>query len=68
MVLRGGALLRHPPPGQRLWHPHGAGAPGAQEREDDDDLHAVLNRGGRGVKSPMRELSFAKREANSGNV
>lgn len=32
-------LLCHPPPDERLRHPDGAGAPGAQERPDHDDLH-----------------------------
>jgi hypothetical protein len=35
--------LRHsfatPPPDERIRHPHGAGAAGSPEREDDDDLH-----------------------------
>ncbi len=32
------AQLRHPPPGARVRHPHGAGTAGAQGRQDDADL------------------------------
>jgi len=50
------ALLRHSLITKRVWHPDRAGAPGAREREDDDDLHPRAQPGGRGVTSPVDVL------------
>ncbi len=44
---------RDPPPRRRLRHPHHSGATGTQRRHYDNDLCHVLNRGGRGVRSPL---------------
>jgi hypothetical protein len=58
------ALLRYTPVGGWLRHPDGTGAARASGHQDHDDPSAssgqvythVLNRGGRGVRSPLDRL------------
>jgi integrase len=49
-------LLRHPSTRGRLRHPHHPGASRPQQRPYHHDLHHVLIRGGRGVRSPADRL------------
>ena len=51
------AFVCDAPPARRLRHPDGAGAPGAQRRQDHDDLHACLESGRSRRAQPGRPSS-----------